>query len=279
VESARHVSDRHFGSNSAAVTCTSACPVLPLSLGTIQPGGQIGNFPAYVEIAFGVSNPLAGTAGVVTISGTYNGGSFTSTSGDLQLSQSFDPNPGGNLPQHEPSPEAHELYLRGAEAWNAATLDSFRKGAALFQAAASRDPQFAEAWLGLANTHWNLGIFSGWSEVSVAQVESEARRALDANPHLASAHATLGQISWRHDFNWPRAETEFRIALQYGNGTYNVHNLYAICLGERGRFAESHRHFRTAQELSPLQDARTYRHWRAHLNFHESRMSCGSCPG
>ncbi len=178
-----------------------------------------------------------------------------SIAGDLQLSQSFDPNPGGNLPQHEPSPEAHELYLRGAEAWNAATLNSFRKGAALFQAATERDPQFAEAWLGLANTHWNLGIFSGWSEVSVAQVESEARRALDANPHLASAHATLGQILWRHDFDWPRAETEFRTALQYGNGSYNVHNLYAICLSERGRFAESHRHYRTAQELSPLQDA------------------------
>jgi TolB-like protein/Tfp pilus assembly protein PilF len=178
-----------------------------------------------------------------------------SIAGDLQLSQSFDGNPGGNLPQHDPSPEAHELYLRGAEAWNAATLDSFRKGAALFQAATERDPQFAEAWLGLANTHWNLGIFSGWSEVSVSRVESEARRALDANPHLASAHATLGQILWRRDFDWPRAETEFRIAIQYGNGSYNVHNLYATCLGERGLFAESHRHFRIAQELSPLQDA------------------------
>lgn len=178
-----------------------------------------------------------------------------SIAGDLQLSRSFDGDGGVNSPRHDPSPEAHELYLRGAEAWNATNLESFRKGAILFQAAVDKDPQFAEAWLGLANAHWNLGIFSGWKEVSVAQVESEARRAVDRNPRLGSAHATIGQILWRRDFDWPRAETEFRLALQYGNGSYNVHNLYAGCLSERGEFAESHRQFRMAEELSPLQDA------------------------
>jgi TolB-like protein len=174
---------------------------------------------------------------------------------DLLLSQSFDNAAVGNLPQHEPSPEAHELYLRGADAWNAATLDSFRKGVELFHQAVNLDPQFAQAWLALANADWNVGLFSGWKAVSVAQVEAEARHALDANPRFGSAHATLGQILWRRDFDWPRAEAEFRIALQYGNGSYNVHNLYASCLGERGQFAESHRHFRLAEELSPLQDA------------------------
>jgi TolB-like protein/Tfp pilus assembly protein PilF len=178
-----------------------------------------------------------------------------SIAGDLQLSRSFDGEGGVNPPRHDPSPEAHELYLRGSEAWNAATLESFRKGAVLFQAAADKDPQFAEAWLGLANAHWNLGLFSGWKEVSVAQVESEARHAVDRNPRLGSAHATIGQIMWRRDFDWPRAESEFRLALQYGNGSYNVHNLYAGCLAERGMFAEGHRQFRLAEELSPLQDA------------------------
>jgi TolB-like protein/Tfp pilus assembly protein PilF len=172
---------------------------------------------------------------------------------DLQLSSSV--GAAARPARHDPNPEAHELYLRGTEAWNAATADSFRKGAEFFQAAVEQDPRFAQAWLSLANAHWNIGVYGGWKGISAAQVESEAQHALDLDPGLASAHATLGQIVWRHELDWTRAEAEFRTALKYGAGSYNVHNLYAGCLAERGEFEECHRQFRIAQELSPLQDA------------------------
>lgn len=173
---------------------------------------------------------------------------------DLQLTPSL----GGTASpdtRHDPAPEAHEFYLRAYEAGNALSLDSMRRAAALAQSAVDRDPRFAQAWQLLASVHWNLGVLGSWKEVSPQQVESEARRALDLDGSLATAHATLGQLFWRQYHDWEKAEAEFRVALRDGPGMANVHQIYAGCLAERGRFEESHREYRAAEELSPLYDA------------------------
>jgi len=146
---------------------------------------------------------------------------------------------------------AHDLYLRGQEEWSTASLEAFRRAAELFHAAIARDPKFTRAWLGLAKAHWNIGLWTGFSEVSAQQVESEARKALEIAPGLNEAHAILAHIAWNYDYDWPRAEREFRLALA-GGGQANAHNLYGVCLAQRRRFAESHQQFHIAEELSPL---------------------------
>jgi Tfp pilus assembly protein PilF len=90
--------------------------------------------------------------------------------------------------------------------------------------------------------------------VSYDLIGSEARRALDLDPSLAEAHETVAIVAWERDYDWPSAEREFRLAVA-GNGSASTrsHAVYAYHLAERGRFAESHQHLRTTQELSPLE--------------------------
>jgi Tfp pilus assembly protein PilF len=150
-------------------------------------------------------------------------------------------------------PQAHDLYLRGMQALNASSAESFRQAAGFFQSAIDKDPSFAMAWLGLARAHDSMS-----SEVaplvSYQQVGAEARHALDLDPQLAEAHETLAIIAWERDHDWPLAEREFRLATA-GNGSASAHShaKYAFHLAERGRFAESHQHLQIAQGLSPLE--------------------------
>jgi TolB-like protein/tetratricopeptide (TPR) repeat protein len=172
---------------------------------------------------------------------------------DLKFNQSLNSDK-ARASIHDPDPEVHDLVLRGMEAWNAASADSFREGAALFQNAVDRDPKYAGAWASLSGAHWDLGIFTGWKEVTVEQVESESQRAADLDPTIASVRAFLGQLAWRRHLDWARADADFKLALQTGSGSASVHSLYAGCLAERQEFEASHKHFRIAQELSPLSD-------------------------
>jgi TolB-like protein/Tfp pilus assembly protein PilF len=150
-------------------------------------------------------------------------------------------------------PEAHDLYLRGMEALNAGDVDSLRRAAAFFQSALDKDHKFAMAWLGLARTHdlMQSAVVPG---ISYELIGTEARRALDLDPNLAEAHETLAIIAWERDYDWPTAEREFRLAIaNNGSASARSHAVYGYHLADRGRFAESHQHLRTAQELSPLE--------------------------
>lgn len=147
--------------------------------------------------------------------------------------------------------EAHDLFLRGQGEWNIGSLQSFRNAVTFFQKAIDRDPHFARAWLGMAKAHWNIGLWTAFSEATAAQVESEAERALELAPGLTEAHAVLAYVAWNYDYDWPRAEREFKLALSSG-GQANVHNLYGLCLAQRRRFSESYQQFHIAEELSPL---------------------------
>jgi TolB-like protein/Flp pilus assembly protein TadD len=150
-------------------------------------------------------------------------------------------------------PEAHDLYLRGMEALNAGDVDSLRRAAAFFQSAIDKDRNFAMAWLGLARTHdlMQSAVVPG---ITYELIGTEARRALDLDPNLAEAHETLAIIAWERDYDWPTAEREFRLAIaDNGSASARSHAVYGYHLADRGRFAESHQHLRTAQELSPLE--------------------------
>jgi serine/threonine-protein kinase len=170
---------------------------------------------------------------------------------DLQLSRSPKAESGNGASRYTPTPEAHEAYLRGLEAFNIGSLESLRRAIDLFQNAVAADPRFAQAWAQLAGAHWNADLWG--DQTPIDEVRSEVHRALDLDSGMASAHALLGYISWKHDYDWRRAEAEMRLALQYGPGSSSVHNLYGASLLDRGRFAESHSELREAQALSPLE--------------------------
>lgn len=148
--------------------------------------------------------------------------------------------------------EAEDLYLQGMYQAYQDTPDSTRKALSLFEGALAKDPSFARAYLGIGNAELNLvSLTSSTAEEALPKVREAAQKAIALDPSLGSAWGELGLMTYSWDWNWTRAEEQFRQALEHGAGAGTREN-YGWGLATRGRFAEAHEQFHTAAEEDPL---------------------------
>ncbi len=112
------------------------------------------------------------------------------------------------------SPEAYDLYLKGRYFWNKRTADALKRGASYFEQAIGRDPNYALAYSGLADSYAVLAAF-GFMEPRVAYVHARtaALHALALDSTLAEAHSSLGFIHLYYELNPPAAQREFAAAI------------------------------------------------------------------
>jgi TolB-like protein/Flp pilus assembly protein TadD len=149
--------------------------------------------------------------------------------------------------------DANLLYLKGKYFWNKRTPTGLREGEKYFQQAIGRDGDFAQAYVGLADTY----IFEGgWgmepAAVALPKAEVAARHALALDPENGEAHAALGLIAMNYEWDWLKAEREYKQALGLNPNDALAHHWYAEYLGAQGRFEESLGEIRRAEELDPL---------------------------
>jgi TolB-like protein/DNA-binding winged helix-turn-helix (wHTH) protein/Tfp pilus assembly protein PilF len=147
-------------------------------------------------------------------------------------------------------PEAHDLYLEGRYLWNKRRLPDMERSVQLFEAAIRKDPNYALAYAGLADTYV---VMAGNGQKPYAQVMPPARaavdRALDLDPSLAEAHTTLAMLL----SPWDQAkEAEFRRATELSPGYATAHHWHGVILSAMGRFQEADAELREAQILDPL---------------------------
>jgi TolB-like protein/DNA-binding winged helix-turn-helix (wHTH) protein len=148
--------------------------------------------------------------------------------------------------------EAHDLYLRASAQFAAQTADSIRQSLLLYQQAVEKDPNFAVAYVGIAQAEAALGQITAANPGDMIEQEKIAlNKALEINPHLGDAHGMLASIAYYHDWDWPRAEREFRAALAEG-ARAPTEQRYGSALATQGRFAEGEAHLQIAMELDPL---------------------------
>jgi DNA-binding winged helix-turn-helix (wHTH) protein/TolB-like protein/Tfp pilus assembly protein PilF len=154
------------------------------------------------------------------------------------------------LTQHA---DAYRAYLKGRFNWNQRTETGLKAALTEFQHAASLDPGFAAAYSGLADTLTTLGFLSHLSPAdSFPVAERHARRAIQIDPSLAEAHASLAYVSFYYYWDWPRAEEAFKRSLEL-NPRYAIgHQWYSIFLLATGRSAEGFKEVLLAQESDPL---------------------------
>lgn len=149
--------------------------------------------------------------------------------------------------------EAYDLYLKGRYFWNKRTLEGFRRAAQYFQQAVDKDPNYARAYAGLADT---FGLMSTWYLVPQNEFMPKARaaasRALQIDDSLAEAHASLALIAENYDYDWPTAEKEFQRAIQLNPQYATGHQWYAECLAWQGRFDEAFAESEQARQLDPM---------------------------
>jgi TolB-like protein/Flp pilus assembly protein TadD len=150
------------------------------------------------------------------------------------------------------NPEAYQHYLRGRYYWNKRTADDLKKGLQEFQQAADGDPNYALAYVGLADTYVLLEEYAGTPpSESLPQARSYAQKALQIDDSLGEAHATLGLINNR-SWQWAEAGTEFKRAVELNPNYPTLHHWYSINLRDTGRLDEALAEIKRGQELDPL---------------------------
>ncbi len=149
--------------------------------------------------------------------------------------------------------EAYQLYLKGRYHANQATAAGLKKSIEYFQQAIEKDPGYALAYAGLADSYFSLG--AGWIYLPASEILPKAKaasiKALELDDTLAEAHVALGYAAF-FDWDWPGAEREFKRAIELNPNSGLSHDRYAIYLETRGRFNESMAEAQRAQELDPL---------------------------
>jgi tetratricopeptide (TPR) repeat protein len=154
------------------------------------------------------------------------------------------------------SNEAYQLYLKGRFQWNKRSREGFQKALEYFQQAIERDPNFALAYAGLADTYSLAGIsvIGGvmTPNESLPKAKAFAIKALEIDETLAEPFVSLAHTRYYYDRDWARAESEFKRAIEL-NPNYSVaHQWYAIYLSSLGRNREALAEIRRAQELDPV---------------------------
>ncbi len=156
--------------------------------------------------------------------------------------------------QYETNSEAYQLYLKGRFHFARRTRDDMFKSIELFQQAVRLDPNFALAYVGIAESYSSIPSYPYASPAEcVPQAKEAIARALQLDPNLPQAHTVAGMIAAAHDWDYPMAEREFKRALELDPNVALTHYRYAwVYLSPMGRHDEAVAEMKRAMELEPL---------------------------
>jgi serine/threonine-protein kinase len=148
--------------------------------------------------------------------------------------------------------EAYQLYLKGRFYWNKRTEDDLKKSIDFFQQAVALDPNYAQAYAGLADAYEVLPSYSDLPpEETYLKSKTAAQKAIELDPTLAEPHAALGGDLSEHDWDFAGAERELKRAIELNPNYATAHQWYAEFLGMMGRFDEASAEAKRAQQLDP----------------------------
>lgn len=150
-------------------------------------------------------------------------------------------------------PSAFDAYLRGRSLWNERSVESLGRAANYFQLAIERDPAFALSHVALAELQAVLPLYGLESpDIAFPKARAAALRALELDPATAEARATLGVVRYQYEWDWKRAEQEFRGAIALNPSYATARQWYAEYLSYAQRFAEAEAEIAFARVLDPL---------------------------
>lgn len=149
-------------------------------------------------------------------------------------------------------PEAQRLYVLGMLLWNERTETGLRRSIECFQQALFRDPNFAEAYAGLANSYVLLASYSVEPPVEAyPNAKAAALKALQLNSSLAQGHIALGMIALYYEWNWPDAEREFKKAINLAPGYAGVYTWDSLYLATAGETSQALQEALKAHQIDP----------------------------
>jgi Tfp pilus assembly protein PilF len=154
--------------------------------------------------------------------------------------------------RHTDNLEAYDLYMKGRYFWNKRTEEGLRKAIKCFEQAIEKDPDYALAYAGLADSYLTLQDYSSVPPKELNSKASEAaQKALELDGTLAEAHTSLASVTYRC-WDWEGAEREYKRAIELNPNYATAHHWYALLLMYAGRFDEAIKEIQRARELDTL---------------------------
>jgi DNA-binding winged helix-turn-helix (wHTH) protein/TolB-like protein/Tfp pilus assembly protein PilF len=150
------------------------------------------------------------------------------------------------------NPEAYQYYQKGRYFWNKRTQSGFEKAIEYFNRAIEKDPTFALAHTGIADSYAMLSDYLFLPpHQGFPKAKQTALKALEIDEQLAEAHCSLGFIKEIYEWDWPGAEKAYQRALELNPNYGTAYHWYAIGLSARGRFDGAISMARRALEINP----------------------------
>jgi TolB-like protein/DNA-binding winged helix-turn-helix (wHTH) protein/Tfp pilus assembly protein PilF len=152
-------------------------------------------------------------------------------------------------------PDAHEAYLKGRFFWNRRTSEGYMEAAQYFRQAIAKDPKYAQAYAGLADTLALIGSLPDPAiprSQAMSQAKAAAMHALELDDSLAEAHTSLAFVKMHYEWDWSGAEKEFQRALQLNPSYATAHEWHAYLLMVVGKKDAAIAEMSRARQLDPL---------------------------
>ncbi len=148
---------------------------------------------------------------------------------------------------------SYRLYVQGRTHLDQRTEAGMRRSLDYFRRAIARDSAYALAWSGLSDAQALLASYGfGPADTLLPRAEEAARRAIEMDPELAEAHASLANLTFLVHRNGPEAVRAFRRAVELKPSYARAHHWLGLTLGTLGRTEEGLEGLERAAELDPL---------------------------
>jgi TolB-like protein/DNA-binding winged helix-turn-helix (wHTH) protein/Flp pilus assembly protein TadD len=153
------------------------------------------------------------------------------------------------------NPDAYEAYLKGRYFWNKRTADGLKKASDYFNQAIEKEPNYAQAYAGLADSYallgdWEYGVLA--PKEAYPRAKAAATKALELDSNLGEAHISLAFCLDGFDWDWESAGREFRRGVELSPGYATGHQWYAWHLAALERNDEAIAELKKAESLDPL---------------------------
>ena len=148
--------------------------------------------------------------------------------------------------------DAYELYLKGRFYWNRRTAENLKKAVDLFQQAIDKDPNYAQAYVGVADCYLIMEEYTGTpASETLPKAKAAVQSALRIDDSLAEAHASQAMAHWL-SWQFASSEAEFKRAIQLNPNYPTARHWYSLLLRSLGRMADGEAEVKRAYELDPL---------------------------
>jgi serine/threonine protein kinase/lipopolysaccharide biosynthesis regulator YciM len=148
-------------------------------------------------------------------------------------------------------PEAYRFYLKGLSYQDTLTVEGWKKAVEFFQQAISKDPEYAQAYAGMAHAYLWLGLFGDLSpREAMKKADDAANKAIQLDDSSAEAHAALGYVDL-FDWKWRASEQELQRAITLNPNLPQAHLYFGQFLSVQGRMDDAVDEHKRLLQLDP----------------------------